>query len=99
MAKNLVVCVCDTWIKRLWKDEGLMGQQVRQAMYVSFTCPEHGHIELDNRDNPTPHVDARDPVRQHLAHKMIENDAKRDAEDREEKRKNPWKYRDHRVRC
>ena len=93
-------CICDVWIAKLWRVErGTFHDEAysHMEMRVKFTCPEHGEIELDNRENPTPHIDARDPVRSQVAYQMASDKAERDAEDKRKKRK--WPHVDMRPRC
>jgi len=79
-------CVCGVWIDRLWKDEDYVSKKryPKMEMQVSFTCPEHGEISLDNRENPVPHVDARDPVKEYQASRMRKRNILREQEQQEQ---------------
>lgn len=91
-------CLCEEWMNRLWYKNTFSDSSSLIKTCVKFNCSEHGEICLDNRDNPVPHVDAKDPVRSYVASRMSATDAERKRKDQENRKNNPWKYR-RGVRC
>lgn len=82
-----MTCICQSWIDRLWKPVDRFGYIAKRCeMKVNFYCPEHGHVEMDNRSNPVPHIDARDPIKEHAVSRMIEQEADSRMKEREKRR-------------
>jgi hypothetical protein len=84
-------CVCDEMLDKTMEGESY--SRYRDAIFLSWECPRHGKVAVDNRtvnNNQAP-----DPIAQYQVNRMISDRSDSEARERKRQRDQP----DFRRRC